>query len=121
MWGYVLLSPKMVKRRSSSLEEVTDSHTSYLFLMSNSHSPGPAGLECAETLRREGFKGNVILASQENVLPYDRPKLSKVCACVCRCMVCVCVREREGERRERAREMEGEREGVRREGRGDIV
>eukprot|EP00731_Ephydatia_muelleri_P011006 Em0005g1592a len=38
---------------------------------------GPAGLECAETLRREGFKGKVILASRENVLPYDRPKLSK--------------------------------------------
>ena len=69
-------------------------------LLSHSHSPGPAGVECAETLRREGFKGKVIIASRETVLPYDRPKLSKVCSlyiicvrhawCVCVC-VCVCV------------------------------
>ena len=32
----------------------------------------------AETLRQEGFKGRVILACRENVLPYDRIKLSKV-------------------------------------------
>ena len=41
-------------------------------------SLGPAALECAETLRQEGFKGRVIIASQESDLPYERIKLSKV-------------------------------------------
>lgn len=40
---------------------------------------GPASVACAETLRQEGFKGHIVLASRESVLPYDRPKLSKVC------------------------------------------
>ena len=35
-------------------------------------------MEAAETFRREGFKGRVIIVSRESVLPYDRPKLSKV-------------------------------------------
>lgn len=30
-----------------------------------------------ETLRQEGFTGRLILISNENVIPYDRPKLSK--------------------------------------------
>ncbi|XP_068249916.1 apoptosis-inducing factor 3-like isoform X1 [Palaemon carinicauda] len=38
---------------------------------------GAAGASCVEKLRQEGFTGRVILVSQENVLPYDRPKLSK--------------------------------------------
>ncbi|GAA5117892.1 NAD(P)/FAD-dependent oxidoreductase [Haloechinothrix salitolerans] len=36
-----------------------------------------AGLSAAETLRREGFDGQVILISEEAHLPYDRPPLSK--------------------------------------------
>ncbi|XP_067866071.1 apoptosis-inducing factor 3-like [Heterodontus francisci] len=39
---------------------------------------GPASLICAETLRQEGYKGRIILATKEMHLPYDRPKLSKV-------------------------------------------
>lgn len=38
---------------------------------------GPASVVCAETLRQEGFKGRVVIATKESVLPYDRPKLSK--------------------------------------------
>ena len=39
---------------------------------------GPASVEAAETFRREGFKGRVVIVSRESILPYDRPKLSKV-------------------------------------------
>lgn len=35
-------------------------------------------MSCVETLRKEGFKGRIVLVSRENDLPYDRPKLSKV-------------------------------------------
>lgn len=38
---------------------------------------GPAGFQCAETLRQEGFDGRVVLISSESVPPYDRTKLSK--------------------------------------------
>jgi 3-phenylpropionate/trans-cinnamate dioxygenase ferredoxin reductase subunit len=36
-----------------------------------------AGLRAAETLRREGFKGQLTIIGDEPYLPYDRPPLSK--------------------------------------------
>jgi 3-phenylpropionate/trans-cinnamate dioxygenase ferredoxin reductase component len=38
---------------------------------------GQAGCQAVETLRREGFEGRLILISQEALLPYQRPPLSK--------------------------------------------
>lgn len=39
---------------------------------------GPAGFQCVETLRQEGFDGRIYLVCAEDVSPYDRTKLSKV-------------------------------------------
>lgn len=39
---------------------------------------GPAGFQCSETLRQEGYDGRIVLISSESVPPYDRTKLSKV-------------------------------------------
>ena len=38
---------------------------------------GLAGARCAETLRAEGFGGDVVLVGDEPVPPYERPALSK--------------------------------------------
>ncbi|XP_049849269.1 apoptosis-inducing factor 3-like [Schistocerca gregaria] len=38
---------------------------------------GAAGSSCAETLRKANFTGRIVVVSKENVLPYDRPKLTK--------------------------------------------
>ena len=38
---------------------------------------GAAGNSAAEAIREAGFKGNLIMITQENRYPYDRPNLSK--------------------------------------------
>jgi 3-phenylpropionate/trans-cinnamate dioxygenase ferredoxin reductase component len=38
---------------------------------------GLAGAKAAETLRAEGFDGRIVLATEEDQLPYERPPLSK--------------------------------------------
>ncbi|XP_043268069.1 apoptosis-inducing factor 3 isoform X2 [Venturia canescens] len=38
---------------------------------------GPAAATCAESLRQEGFDGRIVMICKENVLPYDRIKVSK--------------------------------------------
>ncbi|HLY33248.1 MAG TPA: FAD-dependent oxidoreductase, partial [Jatrophihabitantaceae bacterium] len=36
-----------------------------------------AGVRCAESLRKNGFAGSILLVNDEPELPYDRPPLSK--------------------------------------------
>jgi 3-phenylpropionate/trans-cinnamate dioxygenase ferredoxin reductase subunit len=38
---------------------------------------GLAGQRCAETLRRSGYEGSILMVCAEPHLPYDRPPLSK--------------------------------------------
>ena len=38
---------------------------------------GPAGLNCAETLRQSGFSGRITVVSKEDMVPYDRTLISK--------------------------------------------
>ncbi|XP_052800272.1 apoptosis-inducing factor 3-like isoform X2 [Mya arenaria] len=38
---------------------------------------GPSSVACAETLRQEGFQGDITIISRDKYLPYDRIKLSK--------------------------------------------
>lgn len=39
---------------------------------------GPSAAVCVENLRARGFTGRVVLITNEGILPYDRPKLSKM-------------------------------------------
>jgi NADPH-dependent 2,4-dienoyl-CoA reductase/sulfur reductase-like enzyme len=38
---------------------------------------GAAGINVADTLRREGYGGRIVMISRETELPYDKPNLSK--------------------------------------------
>ncbi|KAA0720330.1 hypothetical protein E1301_Tti012364 [Triplophysa tibetana] len=41
-------------------------------------SKGAASLSCAETLRQENYRGRIIMVSRDDLLPYDKTRLSKV-------------------------------------------
>lgn len=44
-------------------------------------SAGAASLICAEVLRQENFPGRIIMATRDELLPYDKTRLSKVWKC----------------------------------------
>jgi NADPH-dependent 2,4-dienoyl-CoA reductase/sulfur reductase-like enzyme/nitrite reductase/ring-hydroxylating ferredoxin subunit len=58
-------SPRLVK------PDGTDSRTFVII------GGGAAGNACAETLRKEGFKGRIVILSKDAHVTYDRPPLSK--------------------------------------------
>ena len=59
-------TPAMVKRDSAA-----DSRQFVII------GAGAAGYAAAQTLREEGFRGNVVMITREDRAPYDRPNLSK--------------------------------------------
>uniref|UniRef100_A0A3Q0SP63 Apoptosis inducing factor mitochondria associated 5 n=1 Tax=Amphilophus citrinellus TaxID=61819 RepID=A0A3Q0SP63_AMPCI len=61
---------KRIKSMSAAIPGVT--HTILLL------GGGAASLICAETLRQENFGGRIIMVTREDLLPYDKTRLSKV-------------------------------------------
>uniref|UniRef100_A0A8C2ZKP5 Apoptosis inducing factor mitochondria associated 5 n=1 Tax=Cyclopterus lumpus TaxID=8103 RepID=A0A8C2ZKP5_CYCLU len=69
--GHVTLKQeKRVKSMGAAVAGVT--HTVLLL------GGGAASLICAETLRQEGFGGRILLVTRDDLLPYDKTRLSKV-------------------------------------------
>ncbi|KAL4647621.1 apoptosis-inducing factor 3-like [Arapaima gigas] len=64
-----LKQPKRMKEMGRRVPEIT--HTVLLV------GGGPAALVCAETLRQENYGGRIVMITKDNLLPYDRTKLSK--------------------------------------------
>ncbi|XP_037604283.1 apoptosis-inducing factor 3 [Sebastes umbrosus] len=65
-----LSEEKRVKRMGAAVPGVT--HTILLL------GGGAASLICAETLRQENFGGRIIMVTRDELLPYDKTRLSKV-------------------------------------------
>uniref|UniRef100_G3QB16 Apoptosis inducing factor mitochondria associated 5 n=1 Tax=Gasterosteus aculeatus aculeatus TaxID=481459 RepID=G3QB16_GASAC len=65
-----LKQEKRVKRMGAAVAGVT--HTVLLL------GGGAASLICAETLRQENFGGRIIMVTRDDLLPYDKTRLSKV-------------------------------------------
>uniref|UniRef100_A0A3Q0STN6 Apoptosis inducing factor mitochondria associated 5 n=1 Tax=Amphilophus citrinellus TaxID=61819 RepID=A0A3Q0STN6_AMPCI len=65
-----LRQEKRIKSMSAAIPGVT--HTILLL------GGGAASLICAETLRQENFGGRIIMVTREDLLPYDKTRLSKV-------------------------------------------
>lgn len=66
---YAIEHPKVVKPLTKRNPE--NKHT---FIVIGS---GPAGTECVEKLRQEGYDGRLVWVTKDSYLPYDRTKLSK--------------------------------------------
>lgn len=49
-----------------------------IYLITLIGSTGAASLICAEVLRQENFAGRIIMATKDELLPYDKTRLSKV-------------------------------------------
>ncbi|XP_046839901.1 apoptosis-inducing factor 3-like isoform X2 [Xenia sp. Carnegie-2017] len=73
----VIANPEDLKshKKVSEMSRASPNEDGRTFLLLGG---GPSSLECAETLRKNNFKGKVVIATAEDFLPYDRPMLSKV-------------------------------------------
>ncbi|XP_034406905.1 apoptosis-inducing factor 3 [Cyclopterus lumpus] len=73
---YVSVSKKTLKqeKRVKSMGAAVAGVTHTVLLLGG----GAASLICAETLRQEGFGGRILLVTRDDLLPYDKTRLSKV-------------------------------------------
>ncbi|XP_020491155.2 apoptosis-inducing factor 3-like [Labrus bergylta] len=73
---YVTVNKKtlMQEKRIKSMGGAEPGVTHTILLLGG----GAASLICAETLRQEHFGGRIIMASKDELLPYDKTRLSKV-------------------------------------------
>lgn len=71
---YVLIPEDVEGMRTPEMVEPDPDEDSRTFVILGC---GAAGNMAAETLRTAGFKGRIIMISQEDRIPYDRPNLSK--------------------------------------------
>ncbi|XP_011630678.1 apoptosis-inducing factor 3 isoform X2 [Pogonomyrmex barbatus] len=63
-----------VNKRSKAMSTRDPENTKTVVIVGG----GPAGATCAESLRQEGFTGRIVMVCRENVVPYDRIKVSKI-------------------------------------------
>ena len=70
--GGVWIGPRVPSRPSAPAGLPADDPRTFLIL-----GAGAAGSAAAETLRREGFAGRIVMVSADREGPYDRPTLSK--------------------------------------------
>jgi NADPH-dependent 2,4-dienoyl-CoA reductase/sulfur reductase-like enzyme/nitrite reductase/ring-hydroxylating ferredoxin subunit len=70
----VSVSEDMPDRRTPTMVDHDPTADSRQFVIIGA---GAAGYAAAQTLREEGFRGNVVIITREHHTPYDRPNLSK--------------------------------------------
>lgn len=59
-------------RTPNMMERNPDDKTTYVII-----GGGAAGNAAAQSMRESGYRGNIVMITQENRVPYDRPNLSK--------------------------------------------
>jgi NADPH-dependent 2,4-dienoyl-CoA reductase/sulfur reductase-like enzyme/nitrite reductase/ring-hydroxylating ferredoxin subunit len=70
--GLIAVTTKRSRPKPAS-HDTTDSAPQNIVIVGG----GAAGFAAADMLRREGYKGALIMLSRDSALPYDRPNLSK--------------------------------------------
>ena len=71
---FVSLPEEVEDRRTPAMAKRDSAADSRQFVIIGA---GAAGYAAAQTLREEGFRGNVVMITREDRAPYDRPNLSK--------------------------------------------
>jgi NADPH-dependent 2,4-dienoyl-CoA reductase/sulfur reductase-like enzyme/nitrite reductase/ring-hydroxylating ferredoxin subunit len=70
----VMVPDEIPERRTPSMAKHDPDEDKRTFVIIGA---GAAGNAAAQTLREEGYRGRIIMITQEDSLPYDRPMLSK--------------------------------------------
>lgn len=73
---FVQVPPQLPRKQTQALAKRDPSDKRRFVIIGG----GPAGLFCAETLRQSDFRGEIVMISAENLVPYDRTLLTKVIA-----------------------------------------